>query len=668
MSSARELNLYSPLFPAAISFGAGIIAFLSGGGWWICAVAASLAIFFIISGRSSFALLLMFFIAGSLDSWIQQPGKPAGSVYGQKLVMSGVIVEEKEGETSHNLIVRIDSIGGHSCGKFDVMVNCWNFLSPEMVTDRITFAGKLRQLESSNDLPYEIDYSDILSKKGIAGVCSISADDIISVSKEKGIRYSIVRLRYDISELIIHSEMSDFTRELLVTLLTGDREILPADMREIFSHAGVAHILALSGLHVAIISLIVMIMLWPLVVLNMRRMRSVTVIVVLWIFAVMTGLAPSVVRAVVMATMLLLTGFLERRPAPLNSLCFAAIVIMLFDPYSIFSIGFQLSFLSVLSILLLAGRLNPVSPRNRILYYPVSILTLSFSAMIATGILASFYFNIFPLYFLIANIPAALLLPLIAGGGVVYVILAALSFPVGWIESTLDFLCRLIEIINRWVAGLPGATVEGAVVSETEAVLYLVFLGTLIYWLYRPRRVSFVISLLILAMLAAVRFNDNDFSPEGQIYLPHFSGSTNLIVADGRNMIVFTTAPRPDRASLKDVCESRYRSFMIHSGIDSIDMRDGTDKIISINDVTFCLAANNDVTLPADTIDYLVICKGFTSDPAGTARQSVCKNIILSSDLHPKRRERYKNELHSIGLPYIDHADTLIVINTNPAL
>lgn len=665
MSRARDLNLYSALFPAAISFGAGIIAFLSGFGWWIYALAAGLAIIFMFLQRPSLAVLIIFFAAGSIDSWIRQPGEPDESVFDQKLRLSGVIIEEREGETSHNFIVRIDSIDGSAAGKFDLMVNCWNYLSPEMVTDRITFIGTIKHFERRNDLPYETDYSMILSKKGIEGISRISADDIVSISREAGIRYDIVRLRYKISDLILRSGMNDFTRELLVTLLTGDREILPADYRAIFSHAGVAHILALSGLHVAIISLIVSIMLWPLVIFNLRRWRSIGVVLILWLFAVMTGLTPSVVRAVVMATILLLTRILERRPAPLNSLGFAALVIMLFDPYSIISIGFQLSFLSVLSILLLADRLNPVHPRNRLIYYPVSVLTLSFSAMIATGILASFYFNIFPLYFLIANVPATLFLPFIVGGGVVYVIISAVGLPAGWIETMLDFLCDIIRVINRWVSTLPGAAVEGAAVTESQVLLYLIFLGVLTYWLYRPRKVTFGISVMILAVLMIVRFSENDFSPSDKIYLPHFSGSTNLIVADSNRLVVFSTLPRPDKETLVDACRSRYGTFMIRHGIDSVDIRETGNRVISINGKSFYFAGREVDKLPEDTVDYLVICKGFTADAVKIARMAGYRNLILSSDLHPRRRDRYSAELESAGINFVNHSDTTIVIQCN---
>ena len=219
--------------------------------------------------------------------------------------------------------------------------------------------------------------------------------------------------------------MSDPTIAFYIATITGDDSFLTDDSREEYSRSGLAHILALSGLHVAIIATVIAALLFPLHLMRQRKLRYIITIVILWIYAIVTGLSPSVTRAVVMTSMFLIALMIERRNSSLNALCFAALVILLFSPMSLYSIGFQLSFCAVASILIFANRMNPISPRHKIAYHFTSLITVSISAMIGTGLISAYYFHTFPVYFLLSNIIVLLILPFVLGGGILLTLLLA---------------------------------------------------------------------------------------------------------------------------------------------------------------------------------------------------------------------------------------------------
>ena len=218
-------------------------------------------------------------------------------------------------------------------------------------------------------------------------------------------------------ELLLRSSLSSAACEFLTATLTGDTSILTEDTRHLFSSAGIAHILALSGLHVGILVAVIAIALFPLYALRLRRTRLLLTIILLWGYAVFTGLSPSVARAVIMATALSGGLILQRRYFGINGLLLAACVIIISSPLQLYQPGFQMSFISVASILAISPLINRIDRKRRLLFAISSMAGVSIAATVGTGIVSAYYFHTFPLLFLIANIPVLAIMPFIMGAG-----------------------------------------------------------------------------------------------------------------------------------------------------------------------------------------------------------------------------------------------------------
>ena len=247
--------------------------------------------------------------------------------------------------------------------------------------------------------------------------------------------------------------MSPDTKGFLAAFLTGDREGLTPELRRRFAAAGVAHVLALSGLHVGILLFLLGILLQPLDLLGLRGFRLLLTALVLLLFPFFTGMGPSVIRAVIMALFVLGALALQRPGSVINSLCLAACIILFTDPRALFDAGFQLSFLCTLAILVYTVSL-PVDRHNRRRMKILSLIAVPCLIFLVSWPLTAFHFHKVSVIFLPLNVLILPLLPLFTGGVIILLILTALGFEVPLLCSLIDWLYSLFARSVDYISSL----------------------------------------------------------------------------------------------------------------------------------------------------------------------------------------------------------------------
>lgn len=257
---------------------------------------------------------------------------------------------------------------------------------------------------------------------------------------------------------------------VLVAMTLGDKSALTKELRDVYAVSGASHILALSGLHLGIIYMFL-----TFLTLGRRRRWLVQVLLVLavWAFALLTGLSTSIVRAAIMITVYSLFALGGRRHASLGVLSFTALVMLLADSRSLFDVGFQLSFMSMVGILLFVPLMEGLTPVRWIMAHPVThwlfgLLAVSLAAQLGTAPLVAYYFGRFPLWFLLTNLVVVPLATLILFGTLFTLAVPALAGALLW----------LVGIMNTALAGLaalPLASIEGLHPSLLQvAMMYVV--------------------------------------------------------------------------------------------------------------------------------------------------------------------------------------------------
>ena len=278
------------------------------------------------------------------------------------------------------------------------------------------------------------------------------------------------RLQYRLSQRYHELGISNPEAGTLSALTLGYREDLDPDIKRSFRQSGASHILAVSGLHTGIIYTVVLALLtgfgyWkPLYEDRKRRIvNGIIVIYIMCCYALLTGLSPSVCRSVLMLTLIEVAYMSYRNPISLNGITAAAFLILAFRPNDLFSVSFQLSFVSVIAIIYLEplfSRLMPVPQSGWYatpLRYMRGLVTVSLAVQIGTLPLTLYYFHQTCNYFILTNIvviPLAALITIFAFAtltiGWIPAIGTILAYPLKWLTWALNHYTAFIE-------SLPGA-------------------------------------------------------------------------------------------------------------------------------------------------------------------------------------------------------------------
>ncbi|WP_370860991.1 ComEC/Rec2 family competence protein [Parabacteroides faecis] len=219
--------------------------------------------------------------------------------------------------------------------------------------------------------------------------------------------------------------LSKEEKSVLATITLGYRKDMSRDVRKRFSLTGVAHLLAVSGFHVAVVCGFLSLLFSFLPKSPFYRwLKYLLTLCLLWCFVVITGLAPSAVRAGLMLTLYLTGRVLRRTTDGYNTLVAAAFCMLAFNPLYLFDVGFQLSYLAVLSILFLQPRLQDlIMVRNPIVAMPWGWITVTLAAQAGTTLLCLYYFGQFSLVFLCTNLPLTFLATFLIPAGLIWILL-----------------------------------------------------------------------------------------------------------------------------------------------------------------------------------------------------------------------------------------------------
>ena len=259
---------------------------------------------------------------------------------------------------------------------------------------------------------------------------------------------------------------------VVAAMTLGDKSQLTKELRDTYAVSGASHILALSGLHLGIIYTLLSLL------LSRRRWQvisQVVIIVCIWLFVFLVGMSANVVRSAVMITVYALLSLGHRDKMSVNTLAFAAIVMLLFNPKSLFDVGFQLSFMAVLAILLFYPLFESVWSQqflfgHRLFRWLWTTLAVSCAAQIGVAPLIAYYFGRFSCYFLLTNlvvVPAATL--------ILYLSLLVLLIP-----SLAYLLIYIVDALNQlllWITMLPGASIEGLHPTLLQVWMTYVIIG-----------------------------------------------------------------------------------------------------------------------------------------------------------------------------------------------
>lgn len=374
---------------------------------------------------------------------------------------------------------------------------------------------------------------------------------------------------------------------LASALLLGTKDLLSREISNEFSNAGAMHVLCVSGLHVGIMYVIAE---RALFFLNTgrrgRNIRQFMVIAFIWIFALVTGLSASVVRAALMFSLLALGKTLRSSTINFNILATAAFIQLSINPYDMTQVGFQLSYLAVLGIFAFYKPLNNlVVSRNRVVAWAMPVMAVSMAAQLATAPLATHYFHKFPVYFLLTNMVVVPLAGVVLYLALLLLVVAICGVGATWVSFPLKWSLWLMHQSVERIQSIPGAVAGPIVMTATEVWLfYLIISGIFMFWVVKQRKGLFLSGFAMVILLFSWNIRSLERSGRNELVVYHVPGLPALDLISMSRVTCLTDSLSEDAISR---ISSRADPHRIRSGFKGMNWRElknGQSDSLFLND------------------------------------------------------------------------------------
>jgi len=380
------------------------------------------------------------------------------------------------------------------------------------IGDRIAIHARIRKLKNFNN-PGRFDYVRYMAGQRVRVSAYVRGEDIRleQVPAGHGVRTSVSRFRMELASWIDQHAMTGTGAAVLRALLVGDRSGISQDVRGCFNRTGIGHLLAISGLHIGIIAAAAftlcekLLSMCPLFLRNgwVRKGAALAAVLPVVGYGWVAGMSPSTQRAVMMVLIFLLATLANREQDSINTLAFAAVILLVFEPGALFTISFQLSFAAVAMILYgldrLGVRTRPKGYAGRLLNKLLLFMVVSFLATVGTLPLTLFYFNVVSTIGILSNLVAV---PLIGFGSVPLGLVGLCLIPI--CEPAAVALLHLSEsLLSIVIAGvqyvdhLAVIAVEAFAPTIFEIVLYYALLWA-VFNLPRSKFARIMVLVLLL--------------------------------------------------------------------------------------------------------------------------------------------------------------------------
>lgn len=498
---------------------------------------------------------------------------------------------------------------------------------PLQCGDRICFRAHVGMPMSDADFT-GFDYGQYLQRQGISGTAIVYSGywrKLLQPSTPT-FKMQALMLREQIVKKFRTWSLEDDVLAIISALTVGDKSKLTREIKATYNAAGVSHILALSGLHIGILSMILSWLFYPLRrVCGGKWIVSFLIVGLLWGFAFLSGLSPSVIRAVTMFSAYVVASiFSEDRFSGFSALTLTAFIMLIYQPMYLFDVGFQLSFMAVLGIFLFYPLIDSLFVvRNKIVAYLWNIISLSLAAQLATLPLILYYFGTFPVYFLLSNLVVAPIAVFILSATLLALALGVFPVAANFVVQGLDFAVRTLNEVMEQIQHWSGAQITSVYLSVWQAWLLAVAIVTL--WRYvvcRSARRLIVFLLTVNVLIVSFLWKQREL-PDTYIYLSRAG--------------VYTKYDR-------DINELSSASC-----------------IYKVRDICIVLVDNNkwrkQKALSPLHVDYAYICRGFYGSVADLKRLFQIKQVVLDTSLEDSYREKLKRECDIYGLNYIDMSE-----------
>lgn len=476
--------------------------------------------------------------------------------------IKGVVVEAlKSNEFYTKFIVKINSFNHQkSTGKLLVYFSKKN---PDslVIGDLVSFKSELKPI-LKNYNPDTFDYSKYMENQNVFHQIKCFSIDYFIGNKVKNFTFYINELRQKLVHSFDTHHFSIRTKSIINALLLGQKQQIDNETLNDYKNAGVVHILAISGLHIGIIYMFLNYIFGFLNrVKHGKTIKLVVIILLLWLFALISGMSASITRSVTMFSVIAIGTFLNRRNFMFNSIAASFLILLIYNPLLIFDVGFQLSYAAVISILLFQPYYEKFYfSKNKIVVYITDLFLVSLAAQIGVLPLMLLYFKQVPTLFLLANL---VVIPIATAVLIIGIVVLFLNFVYSPFALLLGKLISfLVEIMNNyihWLSSFQDFVVKNITFTPFLTVALYLVIFSIIYWIYKPKNKRFLyVLVLILSFQVLYFYTKNETSHKNELIVFNAKESAISIFEANRITIFSNDSLIQENQSIQEYATAKF--------------------------------------------------------------------------------------------------------------
>ncbi|MCW3075152.1 MAG: ComEC family competence protein [Flaviaesturariibacter sp.] len=517
---------------------------------------------------------------------------------------------------------------------------------------QVVIGRPLQEIRNSGN-PGGFDYKRYSLFAGITHQVYLTPADykLLPQQNEQAFRRAIFHSRKAIVRIFKENIAGAKEQGLAEALLIGYKDDLDKKLVQSYTNTGVVHIIAISGLHLALIYSLLM---WVTKLMKGRQLqwwRLLIVVSCLWVFSLLTGAQPSVLRAAVMFTAIASATVLKRRTSIYNTIALAAFLLLCWNPFWLWDVGFQLSFLAVLSIIIFYQPIyNWVFIENKTVDYLWKLLAGSLAAQVLTLPICIYYFHQFPVLFLFANLLAVPLSGLIVYAEIILCVfhfIKPLATFWGWV------LTKSIRLMNTYIERLetvPFAVWNGMSITVWQTVLLYGFIIGIAHWLMRSVKRSATLAFVCLAALTCLRsYSFVQANKQHKLIVYNIPKHQAIDIMDGRRYAFLGDAALTQNDFLRNfhLQPSRVQDRVMEDSLAPTKGFGFYGKQVLVVDTT-CRFSPLPIKPP---IDLLVLSKNpklYISDLTNTF---AIKQVVIDGSVPQWKAARWQRDCDSLRIP-----------------
>lgn len=425
--------------------------------------------------------------------------------------------------------------------------------------------------------PYDFDYKSYANQKSIFFTSFLSDKDWILYKHTPNITQAINDNLCHYFDCTLKESPS-----LSKTILLGKKDTLTSELKTTFKTLGLAHLLAISGLHLALIFGIVQLLFIPFRSKTMFIIQQIVSLFVIWFYGSIVGFPVSIVRAALMLSILIIAQLFNKQTNTINTLWGAAFIILLFNPFALYSLSFQYSFLAVLGIVNIQKKLNRfLNPKNKLLNYIVQLFTVSLSAQFYTFPLTLYYFNELQIASIIANVLIVPIMSIYLYLSIAHLLLYNFEFLNQYTAYIIDQFYFFILKTTEWLTQLLFHLNHKIYITGFSiAILYFILIS-LSFWTKKSRGKILLLTIVLMLIQISMSIINNSSESNNayiRIYSTYQSSNIEIQLAHYKHLLTSDSLNIPNiviknhsfstiktgKANSINTCNIKEKGFLFH--------------------------------------------------------------------------------------------------------